>query len=618
MREARVAVWMRNVLLAALAVATLAGNVGRLAAWIENVERLRVSWAGRDYRSSGDYIDGSRWMVERYVTPGADVYLTHEGTRGFQSVDRSRHLALSWAMCPRPVRFGAADGIGNAVAVLGSAYGPGPDFALAGLDAAEFRRVDERGGMALWLRRDWMPDSSASGRTHAPPALKEALGVIWVLGIAAAGFCLAGTTGGAAALLLCSLGMAVPPLTGARPSLLFMVALSALCIGIVWWKRALFAEPRQAAPPAQNKVIRICWLVCCLLLAGWMSWLALAHTFMSPTGLGVYGGKAKLLYVAGGIPGGFFTDPAFSSYQPAYPPGLALLTLGAYGIAGGCGEWLMQLLPVFTTAALLFWLGEREATSWALPWILAFFLSKQTLLLATLYYADPFVALFVLLGWERLRGGRDDRAGWALAGAAGLFKNEGLVFLLALWLVLRVSRGSRAASWRGLMLGAALPVLWHVSCRLAGAQLYDYAPVWQPDVGRILTALGQMFKLGFAEPWRYGFVYPMAGCAALAALISRLRGRRRGFRLSPPTGAAIAFAALCWMAYAVIYGLSTAADFGWHLRSSLPRLLWTPAILLLYEGIDTIPGLIKKKERRKRRAIRRSCPGSNLVRHCPR
>ena len=110
------AVWMRNVLLAALAVATLAGNVERLAAWVENVERLRGSWAGRDYRSSGDYIDGSRWMVERYVTPGADVYLTHEGTRGFQSVDRSRHLALSWAMCPMPVRFGAADGIGNAVA----------------------------------------------------------------------------------------------------------------------------------------------------------------------------------------------------------------------------------------------------------------------------------------------------------------------------------------------------------------------------------------------------------------------------------------------------------------------------------------------------------------------
>ena len=139
MREARVAVWMRNVLLAALAVATLAGNVGRLAAWVENVERLRGSWAGRDYRSSGDYIDGSRWMVERYVTPCADVYLTHEGTRGFQSVDRSRHLALSWAMCPMPVRFGAADGIGNAVAVLGSAYGPGPDFALAGLAATGCR-----------------------------------------------------------------------------------------------------------------------------------------------------------------------------------------------------------------------------------------------------------------------------------------------------------------------------------------------------------------------------------------------------------------------------------------------------------------------------------------------
>ena len=54
------------------------------------------------------------------------------------------------------------------------------------------------------------------------------------------------------------------------------------------------------------------------------------------------GGRAKLLYLSSGVPDGFFTDPARSTLQPAYPPGFALLTLGCYGLAGGCGEWLKE------------------------------------------------------------------------------------------------------------------------------------------------------------------------------------------------------------------------------------------------------------------------------------
>ena len=60
------AVWMRNVLLAALAVATLVGNVGRLAAWVENVERLRGSWAGRDYPQL-------RGLYRRFAVDGRTV-----------------------------------------------------------------------------------------------------------------------------------------------------------------------------------------------------------------------------------------------------------------------------------------------------------------------------------------------------------------------------------------------------------------------------------------------------------------------------------------------------------------------------------------------------------------
>ncbi|MGN0844136.1 MAG: hypothetical protein ACI4QT_02805 [Kiritimatiellia bacterium] len=138
-----------------------------------------------------------------------------------------------------------------------------------------------------------------------------------------------------------------------------------------------------------------------------------------------------------------------------------------------------------------------------------------------------------------------------------------------------------AGAWRGLILGAGLPMMWHLSCRLAGAQLYDYTSVFQLNVAQVLIALGQMFKFGFAEAWRYGFVYPLAGCAALMLLIASIR--KTAVHVSPQMEIALVFTMFCWMAFAVIYGLSTAPDFDCHLRSSLPRLLWTPAILLLYE-----------------------------------
>ena len=87
--------------------------------------------------------------------------------------------------------------------------------------------------------------------------------------------------------------------------------------------------------------------------------LALSHTLVAPNGLGVSGGRAKLMYIAGGMPPEFFTDVARRTLQPAYPPGHALITLGCYGLAGGCGEWLTQLVGV-VAGALVFEIGRES------------------------------------------------------------------------------------------------------------------------------------------------------------------------------------------------------------------------------------------------------------------
>jgi hypothetical protein len=166
-----------------------------------------------------------------------------------------------------------------------------------------------------------------------------------------------------------------------------------------------------------------------------------------------------------------------------------------------------------------------------------------------------------------------------LLGAAGWFKNEGLLLLPVFWVAMRLLRGRSAASFKGLLAGLALPVAWHIGCRLAGGGLYDFAPLWRPDWGRAWLALGRVGRLAFLEPWRFGFVFPLA---ALAWLAPRLRTRVFGV----VNGAAV----LMLLAFAGIFALSRAGDFDWHL-GSMERLLWTPALLLMRELLEGVSPL---------------------------
>lgn len=534
---------------ALLFAATLAGNWNGASELVGRAVKDSEGWNGRGYRANGENTDAFRQLAESHLSPGESLYYCTNSRDGRLSpAERSTHLALSWALSPVPVEFGIPDETCEASAIIVSRF-LDSDFPGYWLAAGNESAV-------LWRRAEAATEPQGTMRRPLPPGvLGELFGV---------------------------------------------VAVCAAIAVFVWRMRRRDAEtggglPGSGSPPLMNSAVSVSGVVMFFCLA---SFLALSHTFMAPTGLGVYGGKAKLFLLSRGIPDGFFADPAFSSYQPAYPPGLALLTLGAYLVGGGCGEWLTQLIPVFAATVAL-WLVTRSAAEsrWAMLWVMAAFLGRQALQTVTFFYAEPFVALFSILAWMRLREDRQDMPGWVLLGATGLFKAEGVVLLLAVWVAFcihatlsseDVRRVRRVIGWRSsffwmkqLAAAFAPPVSWYVASRIAGACFYDYAPFWRPDPARFCEAACYLLKTAFLEPWRYGFAYPIAVVVAVLAFVRRPAVGEGG--CSSPLSVSSFVALICLALFAFIYSLSLAPDFGWHLWSSAARLLWVPSLFVLVE-----------------------------------
>lgn len=536
-----------DVACAVLFLATLLGNWSDIHEFVSRSIRGLSEWNGRNYRANGKDTDAFRELVERHLYPNEGLYYCLSSSDGCLSpAERSTHLALSWAHSPSPVKFGSKDGVDDASAVVVSSF--------LKADFPGYWLVTENEYAALWRRGDVIVESSDTSRAAWVPGLwHEIVGVFVVCAM---------------------VGWFVWR----------MRRVTAHCRGSV--------SPTCTDPPIGHVAIPAVGAIAFFCFA---AFLTLNHTFVAPNGLGVYGGKAKLFLLCGGIPEGFFNNPDYSTYQPAYPPGLTLLTLGAYLISGGCGEWLVQLIPVFGVAVSL-WLMMRFATGsrWASLWILASFASKQTLQMATLFYAEPFVALLSILGWMRLRECRDALSGWILLGASGLFKVEGLVLLLAVWVAFGIDSILRGGVLRSgfvcrkflawitrLVFASFAPLLWIVGCHFAGARFYDYAPFWNPDFAKFCDALCYLAKMAFEEPWRYGFAYPLA--TAIVALTFVRKHIAAEWRAISTLSISASVALISLVLFASIYSLSRAPDFGWHLWSSAARVLWIPSLFVLIE-----------------------------------
>ena len=516
-------------------------------------------------RTQTDPASAIRELVADAVPPGTPVFFVSSGDDREASVERAMRQAVTWETMPAPVPCGAVADIGLEQAVLTPCFDEAANAALAA--SGRFCEGDSRAGRRLWTKTEGRR-RNVEGRSVT--AWREVRGLAPLALVALAGGVVGGAAGGFIAATLLSLLLFLPLLLG--------VAVSPV---LVWLATALVlaASATPSRRPAGDGGRGPFWAGMLVFVLG--ARLALAHAFTLPYGLSVTGGKAKLWHLAGALPPDFFTGAGWKLLEPAYPPGCAALTLGCYGAADYCGDWLTQLIPCLFAAVAAGLMVSRAEGAGRRLWLLAPFLSPLALMTCGQFYPEPILALGVLAGWDRVRAGR--ASGWLLLGAAGWFKNEGLVFLLAAWLAWRLTDGASRARFRHLAAALVLPMAWHVGCRLAGASLNDYAAPWQLSVPRGIHALGEALRLAFLEPWQYAFAYPVALVVALVAAVFACRRAGWGTETLRPLPAALLFSFFSILAFSFVFSCST-ANAAWHLSTSLPRLLWTPALLLAWEA----------------------------------
>lgn len=613
----------RVILLSLVAAVSVAVSMGEVLRDISG--SLRRYWDARSMGRAPRYDERIAGMVESSIAPDARLYVVRSPSQGMQAVENSRIQFLAWLQSPTPVLDGSPEEVGDVDAVLSPPARPTkPPFRGADVAPNGFEKIASVGFRELWIRKDRYAVRIAPGSNRNVPFASwcELIGLLPVAMVAVAGFWFGRWAGLALVLTLFSLSLTISPAAGIatdRTCVLAAVLISVLSVG--GFRKILTVPPRHDKAEHRARHLSV---VACIALFLLLSFLALSHSLLPPNGLAVVGGKAKLWYLSGGFPSGFFTDSAWRLTEPAYPPGMASLVLGCYAMAGGCGEWLTQLVGCAAMAVLLGAVldgccrtGEygRFARVVAAIWILSLFLDPVPLKMGSLLYPEPLMALCVVIGWRRVwrDGRREDWMGWFLLGASGWFKNEGVVFAIAAWLVRLAfvvffdrlpNRSKFQAAARlvsALAIALALPVAWHAGVRMAGGGLNDFAPLWQPEIMRGMKVLSYSFRLAILAPWHYAFAYPAIAIAtgwSIAGIANKMRRRRTGSSTGLVVSdenrlhldrndcrvlRALFFALFCMVAFVWILACSRAPDFEWHVTTSIPRLLWTPALIIVLE-----------------------------------
>lgn len=325
-----------------------------------------------------------------------------------------------------------------------------------------------------------------------------------------------------------------------RESIGVVVVLSAMLALWMWWRRSNGAFPSK-------------WAFCCAAIVfAMLSALTLTHTLTSPNGLGVYAGKAKLFFVSGGIPRGFFTLPEYAIYQPSYPPGLTSAALLAYVVSWACGDWLVQLIVPFALSLLFLELADCATRLVAIAVALAMVLVPVAIKMAGGFYAEPLAALVLAMGLHSIWR-RGDWAGWLMSGVSGLFRRECIILVVALWAVEKLSGAD--AKWRHLAVAAAFSVVWESFACLVGARVYDFDFCSWPAGQRVFLALEAAFS------WKV--------VAALVVLCAA-GGRRCGH---------VAVASLLFLiAAALLASFNITPHFEWFLANTMPRVAWLAVV----------------------------------------
>lgn len=558
-----------SFLLTVLAVLTLFCNLDVIT---DSFREAYASLTSGD-KCGAEYINGPRAMVADNLRPEDSLCFISSGDVREKSAENAVIQTVNWQIMPQSLdvlpleETESLANSGKYNAVLSPSFNTESAQWLSATDI-KYEKKDERGGRTLWKQRN----DSFNTEYKCESAKREAGGLIPVAAVIISG----ALAGGASGILVASICFSLFIMGSAIFNLPHYI--------IIFETLASCAAPWFLCRSRHREDNRIATLSVFLGVFAVFTFLTLAHTFTTPYGLAITGGRAKLWFLlsekAGGfVRQGFFSNPSWKILEPAYPPGCTTITLGCYLTAGICGEWLTQLIGcAFLAVTAGFIIRECESLTQKL-WMLSLFFVPAALTAGGQFYPEPVMTLCVLVGWNRIRNGKSDWLSWLILFAAGWFKNEGLVFAIAAWTAWRIAGGKTHAQIRHLAAGLILPVSWHIFCRICGGTLNDYAPVWQMFFKRGANAFAEILKVIFTRPWHHAFAYPAA------IVFATYRKWKVG---NVPAGflAALIFTGISLLAFACIYACST-ADFDWHISTSLSRLLWTPALILAYEMVTS-------------------------------
>lgn len=295
------------------------------------------------------------------------------------------------------------------------------------------------------------------------------------------------------------------------------------------------------------------------LIAAGLGYVAVSHPLLAPNGLGTYGGKAKLLYACGGIPESFLNSVGGMALQPSYPPGLTLLAYLHFLLSGGCGDRLVQLVVVFAMSALCLVLLRGASRPWcALP-IALYCVSPIAVRMTSGFYAEPFAALLLVLGWRTMRNGRLF-VGALVMGLTGLFRPEaGAAAVLFACCAFRGDLRTKPI----VVVSAVVPTLaWIATCRLLSyGGLTDWSVTMMPKFGQVVYgALAVLDAL-----WKQ----------AIPVFVLLFLVRPDGRRVcSREVLLCILPVALLGCAIPLACGFYDAPYAKWMIDNTVPRLIW--------------------------------------------
>ena len=472
----------------------------------------------------------SDWRSAARSAPEGRLALLCSDARGITPIERSRLVAMTWERAPAPIATVAAKGdLKEVDVVLASRWIPRP--AQEWLGEAGFSVSATNEFVCTWS------GAGAVGRDAEVGA---------------------------------------PRVSRAREILALAVELALMLFAVV------------LVSPLRN--IGKLQIAAATLVAVAMGAVALSHPLLAPNGLGVYGGKAKLLYECGGSPESFLNSAGGMALQPSYPPGLTLLADLHFLLSGGCGDRLVQLVVVFAMTALcLTLLRGASRPSRALP-IVLFCVSPLAIRMTSGFYAEPFVALPLVLGWQTMGSGRLF-VGALVMGMAGLFRLEAgaaAVIFAACGCVVRGNFRTKLI----VVVSAVVPTLiWIATCRLLGyGGLTDWNVTMMPRFEQVVYAALVVLN----SLWKQSI--------PVFVLLFLVRPDERRV-CSREVLLCILPVALLGCAIPLVCGFYDAPYAKWMMDNTIPRLIWyllpVPMFVMVSQLSSHDFGIIRSRKKDK-------------------